>query len=318
VALDASESVPPFLASHDDEVVQKFDWRQVSGPFAATIVPDDQLEAETELLLAGAYRFELIVTALDSMGLPVFSADLTAEGTLTGSTEVVIEPGPPVRSVIVLPGQTLNSGVVSHAEAIEGDPYLATPGVPFEVRVVCSDAFFNVVACPAGDVALESTEPGAVVSPPSQPFAGSEVAFSLLPATPGDWLLDDVLPGEFDDVPGPYATGTAWHAVAAKLPGLPATIHLTWDPDPRPVRWNVYSGPLPFADADADGLPDDGYGSCVSAADPDPHDTTLDDATEPAPGTGLFYVGTMTLGAQETLPGTTSAGLVRTVGAACP
>jgi hypothetical protein len=319
LVLDASDSVPPLLATHDPDMVT-FDWRQVSGPFAAAILPPDELEATTDLLLAGDYEFELVVTALDALGAPVFSADLTAEGTLTRRVPAVIVPGPPARMVIVLPNQTLRQGVAAYGEAIEGGPHLATPNVPFEVRVICTDAFFNVVTCPAGDVALDSTEPGAVAAPPVQPLAGSEVAFSLLPETPGDWLLDDVLGGvgETDDVPSPYATGTAWNAVAAKLPGLPATIRLTWDADPRPVQWNVYSGSLPLADLDADGLPDGGYGACASAADPDPHDTVFEDPTAPAPGTGLFYVGTMTLGGQETVAGTTSSGLVRAPAQACP
>jgi hypothetical protein len=52
-----------------------------------------------------------------------------------------------------------------------------------------------------------------------------------------------------------------------------------------------YRGDLvDLVDADADGQPDDGFGTCVTALDVDPTDGTFEDTETPAPGEGYFYV----------------------------
>lgn len=64
---------------------------------------------------------------------------------------------------------------------------------------------------------------------------------------------------------------------------------LSWPPVEAARGYDVYRGNLPLADGTGDGLPDDGYGSCVSQTDPDVFDTTFADPTVPSPGEGFIY-----------------------------
>jgi hypothetical protein len=87
------------------------------------------------------------------------------------------------------------------------------------------------------------------------------------------------------------------------------------------VRWNIYRASLTaLGDLDGDGIPDLGYGTC--AQDPDPTDTTYEDATMPAPGSGFMYAGTESLVAsgvvQEAGLGRTGSGLERPNYTPCP
>lgn len=99
--------------------------------------------------------------------------------------------------------------------------------------------------------------------------------------------------------------------------------------DPQTLIWlavfaassyDIYRVGLPFVDATGDGLPDGGYGTCVSQTDPDTSDTELIDATVPSPGAALAYiVGYVdTTFAQHGGIGVTSAGVQRTPPPPCP
>lgn len=320
VELDATQTIPPLLPSNVPSDLS-FEWTQIEGPVAVTIEDPDSDDTEAEMLRAGTYVFQLTVTVLDDGAPPAFNPWVHADGTLGKTITVVINPGPAANLVLLLPGESLRQGVVSHAEAIEGEDGIATPGVPYSVRAVCTDAHFNVVNCPTGASASLTTSDPADVEPASQPLAAAGATFTLQSATAGNFSVDDIVVGFFEmgDVARPYVIGSVWNGKGSKIPGSPGSIRLTWDPDPRPgVTWNVYAGALPLRDLDHDGLPDSGYGSCLTGQDPDPTDTTFDDLAVPPAGLGRFYVGTMVLDGQETSPGVTSAGLERVVAAPCP
>ncbi len=95
---------------------------------------------------------------------------------------------------------------------------------------------------------------------------------------------------------------------------------LTWRAVSAANGYNVYRGYLPFVDANKDGLPDGGYGLCVSQTDPNVFDMVFDDPAVPTPGQGFYY----TLGYVDSdygVPGgigVTSAGQQRPAPAACP
>ncbi len=75
------------------------------------------------------------------------------------------------------------------------------------------------------------------------------------------------------------------------------------------AKYCVYTGGLPFADANKDGLPDAGYGACAGSIAA----TQYVDATAPGAGGAKFYL----VAADATSLGVTSANVVRTVNAPC-
>ncbi len=102
---------------------------------------------------------------------------------------------------------------------------------------------------------------------------------------------------------------------------------LAYEADGQTLRWpgvldavgyNVYRGELAtLADLDLNGLPDGGYGACVSGADPDTTDTVFTDTSLPPAGGGYFYLRSVVTTIAEDL-GSTSAGLTRTPTTWCP
>lgn len=94
---------------------------------------------------------------------------------------------------------------------------------------------------------------------------------------------------------------------------------LSWPASRDGLSYRIYRGMLGgLIDVDHDGLPDGGFGSCISATDPDPADTTFTDPQTPPSGDGYFYLRTVVrLGGESDL-GTTSTGLARNPTSSCP
>ena len=103
---------------------------------------------------------------------------------------------------------------------------------------------------------------------------------------------------------------------------------LTFDPDKTTIRWPslqgvasyvIYRGDLDdLVDANADGLPDFGYGVCFSGSDPNQADAVFLDAELPEAGHGFFYLkGVRDVGQIRGL-GVSSAGRPRVPAASCP
>jgi cytochrome c peroxidase len=102
---------------------------------------------------------------------------------------------------------------------------------------------------------------------------------------------------------------------------------LSIDPDKATVRWPplagvaeyvVYRGDLDdLVDVNLDGVPDFGYGVCVSESDPDTGDAVFVDQEEPFPGKGFFYLKGIRDGGIIRGLGVTSAGLPRLPAASC-
>ena len=103
---------------------------------------------------------------------------------------------------------------------------------------------------------------------------------------------------------------------------------LTFDGDKTTLRWpalagvpsyGMYRGDLAeLVDGNVDGLPDFGYGACVTGNDPNPADATFVDAELPSPGHGFFYVKGVRDGAVVRGLGVTSAVKTRVPGVGCP
>ncbi|MCP3980045.1 MAG: VCBS repeat-containing protein [bacterium] len=94
---------------------------------------------------------------------------------------------------------------------------------------------------------------------------------------------------------------------------------VTWPAVTGALSYEVYRGDLSsLVDVDDDGLPDDGYGSCLTGLDPDPTDTVFLDPVIPTTGDGLFYLRSVVDAEGETGLGTTSTGLARQPGVPCP
>lgn len=328
VRLDASPSIAP-TTSVDDEQLVDFSWRQVGGPFVPGGVPPNHAVVDVTPQQAGTYVFELTVTIPDATG-GSFNPYLEPDRTLRRSLVLDVQPGPQDDVIILLPGQSLSPGVGSASQAVTGIPTLATEGVPYEFEVVATDAFYNEVIPPDGAMARVSTTDPDDVEPPFTPFAGSRVRLRITPtdgATTGIPEVDDevLVAFEHGDMGRPYIVGSLWnaHATAELDPTGRVKVQFHWDADPRADHWNVYRGSLSgLADLDRDGLPDLGYGACVTPLDPDPTDELFEDAEEPPAGDGFFYIGTLVMEAfgilQETSLGLTSAGTERPNATACP
>lgn len=81
----------------------------------------------------------------------------------------------------------------------------------------------------------------------------------------------------------------------------------------------MYRGDLAdLVDTNADGLPDFGYGTCVTGNDPNPADTTHLDAEMPAEGKGFFYLKGVVDGGTVRGLGVTSAVKARVPAVLCP
>jgi hypothetical protein len=107
--------------------------------------------------------------------------------------------------------------------------------------------------------------------------------------------------------------------------GLP---QLSFDADKATLRWPALQGVPSYVmyrgeisdlvDGNGDGLPDAGYGVCVTGNDPNPADTVFIDAEVPAEGHGFFYVKGVRDGATVRGLGVTSAVKPRVPLAECP
>ncbi len=103
---------------------------------------------------------------------------------------------------------------------------------------------------------------------------------------------------------------------------------VAFEPDGETLRWpgvlgadsyNLYRGDISLlVDVNTDGLPDGGFGVCLSGADPDPTDTIFSDPDVPTVGgDGFFYIRSVVSAVSEDL-GNTSGGLVRVPSVFCP
>lgn len=96
-------------------------------------------------------------------------------------------------------------------------------------------------------------------------------------------------------------------------------ITLTWPAVIGALSYDIYRGSLSvLVDADSDGLPDSGYGSCMTALDDDSRDTFFVDADMPSEGGGFFYLMSVIDAGGDQGLGTTSAGLQRLPTLPCP
>lgn len=103
---------------------------------------------------------------------------------------------------------------------------------------------------------------------------------------------------------------------------------LSFDADKSTIHWPPLSGVASFVmyrgdladlvDADHDGLPDSGYGVCVTGNDPNPADTVYLDVDMPAEGQGFYYLKGVREGATVRGLGVTSAVKPRVPAASCP
>ena len=95
---------------------------------------------------------------------------------------------------------------------------------------------------------------------------------------------------------------------------------LCWPAVTGALSYDIYRGDLSgLVDGDDDGLPDGGYGTCMTGLDDDPGDTFFEDADVPSPEeAGFFYLMSVVDSEGDHGIGTTSAGLPRTPGVPCP
>ncbi len=97
-------------------------------------------------------------------------------------------------------------------------------------------------------------------------------------------------------------------------------VTLVWPAVTGALSYDLYRGNMSaLLDGDDDGLPDTGYGVCLSALDDDPRDTFFVDTDVPQPaGAGFFYLISVLDSQGDNGLGTTSSGLARVPQVPCP
>ena len=103
-----------------------------------------------------------------------------------------VQPGPQDKVIPLLPGEIFRQGRLTLNDAVEGTPQVATAGVPYDVRVVVTDQFFNIVDAPPGtQVRLTTTDPDDV-EPPFEPVVGSEVTLRIRPSEAATLFIPEI------------------------------------------------------------------------------------------------------------------------------
>lgn len=110
------------------------------------------------------------------------------------------------------------------------------------------------------------------------------------------------------------------HAGALDSLGFPSGETLGWQPLEGAQSYRIYRGDLSdLSDGNGDGLPDGGFGDCVSTLDADDTDAMFADGETPDPGSGFFYLrGFVDSQAAERGLGATSGGQARRPALPCP
>jgi cytochrome c peroxidase len=169
-----------------------------------------------------------------------------------------------------------------------------------------------------------------------------DVAAHYRPGNPAIFLdnIDPILPVGVPPQVGPalidfLANGLTDPRVAAQtFPFDQPALHagglpqLTFDADKTTLRWPalqgvpsyvMYRGDLAdLVDGNADGLPDAGYGVCLTGTDPNPADTVFIDTETPFEGRGFFYLKGVKDGVAVRGLGVTSAVKQRVPAVSCP
>ncbi len=100
---------------------------------------------------------------------------------------------------------------------------------------------------------------------------------------------------------------------------LPDRVTLVWPAVTGALSYDIYRGYVSsLVDVDDDGLPDTGYGVCMTALDDDSRDTFFVDPDLPAAGTGFFYLMSVIDAQGDNGIGATSSGLARVPQVPCP
>jgi len=149
--------------------------------------------------------------------------------------------------------------------------------------------------------------------------------------TPASWSgeMGRFVAGDFDldtriDVAG--ASESEWVTVLLNQSGPEMLVFesdgetLCWPAQVGALYYDIYRGDLAgLVDGNGDGLPDGGYGSCMTSLDGDARDTFFLDADLPgAAGAGFFYLMSVVDGGGSGGAGSTSGGLPRNPAAPCP
>jgi cytochrome c peroxidase len=146
--------------------------------------------------------------------------------------------------------------------------------------------------------------------PPGQP--------NTLPADLADFLGNGLTDPRVAAMTFPFDQPTLQ---AGNLPELDFSADkttMTWPPLTGVASYVMYRGNLSdLVDVNADGLPDTGYGSCISVDDPNTTDNVIVDAELPAEDHGFYYLKGVVDGATVRGLGVTSAVKLRVPATLC-
>lgn len=157
----------------------------VSDSFAAmpdTVFLDDGL-ANFAVVFRSAGDHQIQITPFDAFDLVSQSSDV-----------VNVIPGPFARLVTLLPGEELLPGDTTTdpnaGPGKMGTRVVQTVGIPFQVRVRATDAFFNPISAgPADLVGLFVTDAQATISPTETPLSGGAAVFDVTLRQGGNQVL---------------------------------------------------------------------------------------------------------------------------------
>lgn len=141
------------------------------------------------------------------------------------------------------------------------------------------------------------------------------------PAVPAviDFLANGLTDPRVAAETAPFDRPTLHGGAVPALNFAPDKTTMNWPPLLGVASYQIFRGDLAgLVDANHDGLPDAGYGTCVTGDDPNPADAQFVDPTMPDEGGGFFYLKAIVDGGTVRGLGVTSAGKLRVPGVACP
>ncbi len=114
-------------------------------------------------------------------GIPLVA--VTGPRLFSATQQETITPGAASKTIVVLPGQTLQQGT-----GVSGTPLSHLPGSAFTVNVYAADSFSNVVLSATQTVTLVASDPSAIVSG-AHALVGGATTFMVTDQTVGMWRL---------------------------------------------------------------------------------------------------------------------------------
>ena len=194
---------------------------QTAETGAVSLVTDDPNDTDPAAATFSSGQQTFTVTNVTAGGRLV--TPVTGLTTNNASNSYTLLPGAAVQTVVILPGQSLNSGQSSLAAAISGAASGQTSGVSYTATVHAVDTYYNTVTSENGAVGLVTSDANDV-EPVATSFSGGIQTFSVTPVSVGPSFTVTASSALTDNVSDAYAVVAG--APAQTIVILPGQTHV--------------------------------------------------------------------------------------------